>query len=298
MMLQSDYKILKISKADKNYPQLLSQITDPPKQLYCRGNVDLLNSECVGIVGTRKLTPYGKEAGQYITRGLTTVGFTIVSGLAIGIDSVAHKTTLDTGGKTIAVLGSGINNDSIYPQLNLKLATDILSNDGLIISEYPEATPGLKHHFPARNRIISGLSRGVVVIEADKESGSLITAKCALDQNRDVFAVPGNIFSSKSAGSNNLIQSGAKLIMSAQDVIEEYGHNLNIFLEQPGAPSTKNSLQKNILAILEHKGESSADEIISYLPTKNTSDILSSLSMLEISGLISNSSSGKYFISK
>ena len=290
------WPIEKIPLDNKNYPKLLSQIADPPKQLYCRGNFNLLNSECVGVVGTRKLTPYGKESAQYITRGLATAGFTIVSGLAMGIDAVAHQAALDTGGKTIAVLGGGVDNRSIGPQINFKLAMDILQNNGLIVSEYPEGFHPNEKTFPQRNRIISGLSRGVVIVEADKESGALITAYCALDQNRDVFAVPGNIFSNKSIGSNELIKKGAKLITSAQDITDEYGYNLNIFDKSGDDMSTKNPIHKNILDILRDKGESSADGIIAYLPLIDTSDILSSLSVLEINGLIKQSGNGKYRI--
>ncbi|MBI2674780.1 MAG: DNA-protecting protein DprA [Candidatus Yanofskybacteria bacterium] len=288
------YPITQIRLGEKNYPKLLAQISDPPKQLYCRGNLELLNSECIGVVGTRKLTPYGKDSAQYITRGLATAGFTIVSGLAMGIDAIAHQTTLDIGGKTIAVLGGGVSDAKIGPKINLSLAQKILGNNGLIISEYSDEEEIHAANFAARNRIISGLSKGVVIVEADRDSGSLITAKCALDQNRDVFAVPGNIFSQKSTGSNELIKSGAKLITSAQDITDEYGYNLDIFNGAGSSVSTENSIQQNILAILKEEGELSTDEIMSHLPDANTSDILSSLSVLEINGLIKQSSNGKY----
>jgi len=296
------WPIEKISLSDESYPKLLLQIADPPKQLYCRGNLELLDSECIGVVGTRKLTPYGKESAQYITRGLTTAGFTIVSGLAMGIDAISHQTTLDLGGKTIAVLGGGISDAKIGPKINLSLARKILENNCLIISEYSDKEDIFASNFAARNRIISGLSKGVVIIEADRDSGSLITAKCALDQDRDVFAVPGNIFSQKSIGSNELIKSGAKLVTSASDITDEYGYNLNIFDKANSDMSTKNPVQKNILGILQSMDGLSADEIISHLsaqtglPDTNTSDILSSLSMLEINGLIKQSGNGKYRI--
>ena len=288
-------EITQIKLGGENYPKLLAHIADPPKQLYCRGNLELLNSECVGVVGTRKLTSYGKESAQYITRGLATAGFTIVSGLAMGIDTIAHQTTLDIGGRTIAVLGGGVSDAKIGPKINLSLAQKILENNGLIISEYSDKEEIYAINFAIRDRIISGLSKGVVIIEADRDSGSLITAKCALDQNRDVFAVPGNIFSQKSTGSNELIKNGAKLVMSANDILEEYGHNLNLFSKED-AISTKNPIQKNILAILQDTGDLSADEIMSHLPDINTSDILSSLSVLEINGLIKQSGNGKYRI--
>lgn len=294
--------IKQISTEESGYPKLLSQITDPPSKLYCRGNLDLLNSECFAVVGTRRLTSYGKEAAQKITAGLVQAGFTIVSGLAMGIDAVAHQATLDNGGKTIAVLGGGVDDNNIGPKINFGLSMNILKNNGLIISEYPEGFNPNERTFPQRNRIISGLSRGVLIIEAGEGSGALITAKCALDQNRDVFAVPGSIFSSKSLGPNDLIKKGAKLTTSVQDIIDDYGYNLKLLDSPVGGEKTtisvKNPVENNILAILEDKVEISADEIISYLPTENTSDILSSLSMLEISGLIKKTSNGKYSTSK
>lgn len=291
-------EIIQIKLTDKRYSKLLAQIADPPKQLYCRGNLELLNSECIAVVGTRKLTPYGKESAQYITRGLATAGFTIVSGLAMGIDAVAHQATLDAGGRTIAVLGGGVSDKNIGPRTNFPLAQNILKNNGLLVSEYSDQQSIRAFNFAVRDRIISGLSKGVVIIEADRDSGSLITAKCALDQNRDVFAVPGNIFSNKSAGSNDLIKSGAKLIASARDITDEYGYNLNLFDKNRPNISTRNPVHKSIIDILEDKGESSVDEIINYLTSTSTSDILSSLSVLEINGLIKRMGNGKYSTSK
>src|SRR3989344_4504409 len=289
------WPIIQIKNGEEFYPKLLAQISDPPKKLYCRGNLNLLNYECIGVVGTRKLTPYGKESAQYITRGLATAGFTIVSGLAMGIDAVVHQATLDAGGKTIAVLGGGVDDKDIGPRINFALAQNILSKGGLLVSEHPDSSKVVRASFAIRNRIVSGLSKGVVIIEADRDSGSLITAKSALDQNRDVFAVPGNIFSQKSIGSNDLIKNGAKLITSAGDVTDEYGYNLNLFSKE-GDISTKNPVQKSIFDILQDKGESSTDEIPSYLTSISISDILSSLSVLEINGLIKQSSNGKYRI--
>lgn len=263
----------------------------------------MLNSECLAVVGTRKLTSYGKEAAKKITVGLVRSGFTIVSGLAFGIDIVAHQATIDDGGKTIAVLGGGVSDRKIGPRTNLPVARDILKNDGLLISEYSDDNEVYATNFAMRDRIISGLCKGVLVIEAGEGSGALITAHCALDQNRDVFAVPGSIFSSKSIGPNELITKGAKLVASAQDIIDEYGHNLDIF-DKHYHVSTQDPIQKNILDILKSEDELSADEIISHLsaqaglPAKDTSDILSSLSMLEIKGLIKNMSNGKYRVSK
>jgi len=256
----------------------------------------LLNYECIGVVGTRKLTPYGKESAQYITRGLATAGFTIVSGLAMGIDAVVHQATLDAGGKTIAVLGGGVDDKDIGPRINFALAQNILSKGGLLVSEHPDSSKVVRASFAIRNRIVSGLSKGVVIIEADRDSGSLITAKSALDQNRDVFAVPGNIFSQKSIGSNDLIKNGAKLITSAGDVTDEYGYNLIFFENKKSNMSTQNPMHKSILDILGSRGEMSPDEIMSCLPAESASVILSSLSILDINGLIKQTGNGKYRI--
>jgi DNA processing protein len=272
---------IKIKRQSKEYPKKLAHIHNPPEVLYCRGNIKLLNSECVAIVGTRKLTSYGKEAAHNISRQLAENGFTVVSGLAMGIDAVAHNASLDANGYTIAVLGSGVTDETIYPQINMKLAQNILKNNGLIISEYPAGTPGLKYHFPERNRIISGLSRGTVVIEADEKSGSLITARLALEQNRDVFAVPGSIFSKRSVGPNKLIQKGAKAIMSAQDIIDEY----QFVLDLPKPLSTHNEAENNILDILNKTRPISVDELNEKLKI-SISDIMSSLALLELDGKI------------
>src|SRR3990167_5140271 len=196
-----NWPIVQVDFGKESFSKLLSQIHDSPKQLYCRVNISLLNSSCFAVVGTRKLTSYGKETAQQIVRDLANNGFTIVSGLALGIDAVAHQTTLDCGGKTIAVLGGGVGDKNIGPQTNLPLARNILNNDGLLISEYSEKEGIFPVNFAVRDRIVSGLSKGVLVIEDPEKRGALITARCAIDQNRDVFAIPGSIFSSNSMGS-------------------------------------------------------------------------------------------------
>lgn len=269
----------------------MSQIADPPKKLYCRGNLSLLNSSCLAVVGTRKLTDYGREAAATITRDLAASGFTIVSGLAMGIDAIAHQTTLENNGKTIAVLGGGVSNKDIGPRTNYSVAQNILNNNGLLISEYSGKERIYAANFAARDRIISGLSKGVLVVEGDHDSGALITAKCALDQNRDVFAIPGNIFSSRSAGPNWLIRNGAKLISSAHDIIEEYGYNLKLFEE--AKMSVTDPVEKKVLEILAGANEINTDNIIraSQLQTQN---VLTALSMLEIKGFIKNLGNGKY----
>lgn len=269
------------------YPELLKHIPDPPKQLYCRGNLDLLQTECFAVVGTRSLTAYGKEAAQTIVPGLAK-HFTIVSGLALGIDAVAHRATLDAGGRTIAVLGSGV--ELITPDTNRKLGQDILKNGGLIVSEEEGKKPAHKGSFPIRNRIISGLSKGTLIIEADEKSGSLITAKLTGEQNRDVFAVPGSIFSTKSFGPHKLIRMGAKLVTSAHDVLEEYSL---LPLDRKQALSTQNPEHEAILAILESHGPSHIDVIIADTG-RNAAEVMADLSLMELQGLVKQMSGGVF----
>ncbi len=280
-----DYPAIKIERTAKTYPKLLKHIPDPPEVLYCRGNIALLKTECFAVVGTRSMTPYGREATQQIVPGLAR-HFTIVSGLALGIDAVAHHATLDCGGKTIAVLGSGIN--LITPETNLRLGQDILKNDGLIISEHPGKKPAGKRSFPERNRIISGLSKGVLVVEADEKSGSLITARLAGEQDRDVFAVPGNIFSSKSMGPHKLIRTGAKLVASSHDILDDYS---KLPLAKSPHLSTIDPTHAMILAILEARGPLNIDSIIEYTDL-GASKIIGALALMEIQGHIKQMAGG------
>lgn len=210
---------------EPNYPTILKEIYDPPALLYYRGFLDNADEFRMAVVGTRKITPYGRQACQEIVHQLASQGLVIVSGLALGIDSQAHETCIETGAKTIAVLGSGIDWANIYPHTNRRLAQKIIDSGGTIVSEFPMGMLPLRHNFPIRNRIISGLSLGTLVIEADDDSGSLITAKSALDQNREVFAVPGSIYSPTSQGANRLIKMGGKLVTHANDILEAL--NLN-----------------------------------------------------------------------
>ena len=213
-------KISLITIEDKNYPKLLKEIYAPPPLLYIKGTIEPKDDFSIGIVGTRKLSSYGREITPLITFDLAQAGLTIVSGLAKGIDTLAHQATIKAKKRTIAVLGSGLDKKSIYPAINKRLAEEI-SQNGAVISEYPINTEPLIQHFPQRNRIISGLSLGILVIEAPEKSGALITAKDALEQNRDVFAIPGHILSNNSLGTNNLIKLGAKLVSHANDILEE-----------------------------------------------------------------------------
>lgn len=209
-------KIEEISINSKEYPQNFKNIYDSPKKIYLIGNKDLLYQKGIAIVGARDATKYGKKIAYNLAKELSEQNIVIISGLAIGIDSYAHKGSLEKG--TIAVLGSGI--DNIYPKENLELAREIIKNKGCIISEYPLGTKPERLHFPQRNRIISGLSDGVVVIEASKKSGALITAEFALEQGKEVFAVPGDINKKQSEGTNQLIKDGAILLTSATDILE------------------------------------------------------------------------------
>lgn len=279
------FSIIEVRPGTKEYPKLLTQIHNPPKQLYCRGNIKLLNSFCFAVVGTRKLTAYGKEATEHIISGLAGSGMTIVSGLAMGIDAIAHQTALDNDIPTIAVLGSTVDDNGIGPQVNFNLAQEILKNNGLLISESAKKSDVYKANFAIRDRVISGLSKGVLVIEAPEKSGALITTKFATEQNRDVFALPGNIFSINSQGPNMLIGKGAKPVFSAQDILGAYYQNLELNLEPQGIISTKDPIQKKILDILDEKEELSTDEIIRESGLE-TSQILVALSMLELKGRI------------
>lgn len=205
-------------QADSRYPDRLREIPDPPLVLYALGDVALLKSHCVAMVGSRSATTYGRRAAWLLAENLTTYGVTVVSGMALGIDSEAHHGALKSEGRTIAVLGSGL--DVIYPSQNRQLY-DQLRSKGLLLSEYPLGTKPDGFRFPARNRIIAGLSEGVVVVEAARKSGSLITAQMALDFGREIFAVPGQIDSLKSEGAHWLLREGAKLVASGRDIVEE-----------------------------------------------------------------------------
>lgn len=217
IFLKADVKISRLN--DKDYPQLLKNTYDPPYIIYYKGNLPSDIDLCIGMVGARKASAYGRQAAESIAQGLAKRNVWVVSGMARGIDTFSHRGCLNNKGKTLAVLGSGI--DVIYPRENRELYTQIISC-GAVISEFPIGTQPLPYNFPARNRIISGISRGVVVVEAAEKSGSLITVDFALEQGRDVFAVPGPVSSPLSRGTHKLIKQGAKLVETAEDVLEEY----------------------------------------------------------------------------
>jgi len=209
-----------LTLADTEYPGQLLEIADPPPLLYIAGNAKLLSSPALAVVGSRNATPQGMKNAQSFARAFSEAGLAIVSGLAIGVDSAAHRGGLEGRSSTIAVLGTGI--DIAYPRRNEQLAEEI-SSRGALVSEFPLGTPPNAGNFPRRNRLISGLSRGCLVVEAALDSGSLITARLAAEQGRDVFAIPGSIHSPLSRGCHALIKQGAKLVESAQDVLEELG---------------------------------------------------------------------------
>ncbi len=209
-----------ITIKDEEYPHKLRNMYNPPKKLYVLGDYKILNDFSIGIVGTRRCTAYGIQIAKSLSYNLSKYGVNIVSGLAIGIDTYAHIGTIMGKGKTIAVLGSGFKH--IYPKENIDLFKKIIKTGGAILTEYEENEYPLPENFPKRNRIISGLSDGIVVVEAGKRSGSLITSDFALEQGKEVFAVPGNINSRVSEGTNNLIKDGAKPVTNIFDILEEY----------------------------------------------------------------------------
>ena len=236
-----------IIPTDDKYPQRLRQISDPPPLLYVLGKVHLLKECCVAIVGSRASTSYGNRVARNIAAKLSSCGITVVSGLALGIDTESHRGALASGGNTIAVLGCGV--DVIYPRQNTRLFEEIGEN-GAIVSEYPPGTSPEGFRFPARNRIIAGLSCGVVVVEAARKSGSLITAQLALDEGREVYAVPGQVDSYKSEGTHWLLQQGAKLVQSANDILEDLGD----YLCSPDAQTAQSAIEM-IPPSLESKAE-------------------------------------------
>ena len=271
---------------DDIYPECLKEISDPPEKLYYKGNLELLKSErMIAVVGTRNPSSYGKLCCEYMIKKMSKADITIVSGFAKGIDSIAHKTSLITGTKTIAVIASGL--DIVYPASNLSLYREI-EEKGLILTEYEPGTKPFKGNFPQRNRIIAGLSKGVIVVESKDRGGSLITADLALEYNRDVYAVPGDIFSEYSKGCNNLIRDAkAKSLSHIKELLEDY--NWENKEENKSLKFTKN--QDLILNSLST--EKSFDQIFEETKIDQT-EILSELINLEIMGLIKSIAGGRY----
>lgn len=278
-----------------SYPKLLKEIHNPPYLIYTRGNLVFDEAPAIAIVGSRKFSSYGEQLANAFARDLTKAGFTIVSGLALGIDAISHRGALEAKGGTIAVLGGGIDDESIHPRANFNLAREIIANGGLMMSDYPPGTPATALTFPARNRIIAGLALGTLIVEAGEKSGTLITAKMALESNREVFAIPGSIFSLTSIGTNGLIKSGAKMVTCVQDILEEF--------------NLLQSLEKNkqtTLKLPENKEEEILITILSDVPLHidniaklsdlSVSAISATLMMMEIKGWVKNLGGQNYIL--
>jgi DNA processing protein len=299
-----------IPLTDPRYPARLKEIFDPPPLLFARGRVEIMEELMLGIVGTRRPTAYGTAAAARLAKDLTGAGLTVVSGMARGIDTAAHRAALEAGGSTIAVFGCGV--DEVYPAENRKLA-ERLSKDGLVVSEFPMATPPYPQNFPIRNRIIAGLSVGVLVVEGGEYSGSAITAKLAAEQNREVFAVPGNITSKMSWGPNLLIKQGAKLVQEWNDVVVELKpedrrrladrcrNRLNL-KDSESNDTAQSSLSfgmdatgRAILNHLKPDAPVALDYLVETLAGTSPADIIAALFELELAGLV-RQLPGKSFI--
>ncbi len=279
-----------ITLFDENYPKLLSQIYDPPVVLFYKGEFLPSDEKAIAVVGTRKITGYGKAVTEQFTRVLSDAGLTIVSGLARGVDSVAHKSAIQSGGRTIAVLGGGLN--KIFPPENRELAGKIIEGYGVLISEFVPDAPSLPGNFPSRNRIISGLSLATLVTEAAEDSGSLITARAAVEQNRDVFAIPGPITSQLSKGPIDLIKEGARVVFDPQEILDELGISKVQSVKFKVQSENLSEDEKKILECLENENLH-IDEIgrILQFPAPKISALLLKM---EISGFVQNLGSGTY----
>ncbi len=282
--------ILEIKINNKSYPEFLKKISDAPQFLYCKGNSGILKNLCIGVVGTRKPSDYGKQVTLKITGELADSGLTIVSGMAPGIDTFAHEICTEKGAPTIAVLGTGVDEKSIYPQINLNLSREIIKTGGCLISEFKPGTPGYPNNFRQRNRIISALSLGVLVIEAKEKSGSLITAQFAKRQHKKLFAIPGPIYALNSKGPNKLIKEGATLTESAKDILDVLEiASQKIYQKFPVAKNTQEQLIFDAL-----KQEALYIDKIIEKTKLNPSTIATLLALMEISGKIRNLGGNTY----
>jgi DNA processing protein len=274
---------------DADYPAQLAAIPDPPIVLWLRGRARLLGGPSVAVVGSRRATPTALAVARRLAAGLADAGFVVVSGMARGVDAAAHAAALETGGRTVAVLGSGP--DVIYPREHEPLAARIV-RAGLLASEFPPGTAPRAAHFPLRNRIISGLSRAVVVVEASRQSGSLITARAGLEQGREVMAVPGNVLSGRNEGSHALIKDGARLVETVTDVLEELGaRGPGVGL---GAETPANSLHPTGLEAVMAAGESYLIDELAAVTGRTVADLLAELGTLEASGRVQRLLGGSY----
>ena len=290
------YRVTVLTWKDEAYPSRLKEIYDPPPVLYIRGKLAPEDDWCLAVVGTRRPTYYGREVTEQIVGDLARNRITIVSGLAKGIDATAHRAALDSGGRSIAVFGCGLY--VVYPRDHAKLAREVMEH-GALASEFPLGTPPRRENFPLRNRIMSGLSLGTLVVEAGESSGALITAGLALEQNREVFAVPGSVLSQASRGTNRLIQEGAKLVRGANDILEEL--NLTMAVQhvelKEVVPATET--ESRILQILRNLSPEPAhiDEVgrQSRLPIATVS---STLAMMELKGVVKQVGGMNYIIAR
>lgn len=279
-----------VTLADSDYPQALLNIPDPPLLLYVKGRLDLLNRPALSIVGSRSATPQGINNAEAFAKSLSDAGLCIISGMAHGIDAAAHRGALRGQGSSIAVVGTGL--DKVYPAANRDLA-HALAQQGALISEFPLGTPPLAANFPRRNRLISGMSLGCLVVEASLQSGSLITARLALDQGRDVFAIPGSIHAPQSKGCHALLKQGAKLVEAAQDILEELGS----LLISPAPSTTTNGtdIQGPDFMLLEHLGFDPVDvDTLSVRCGLTIAELSAMLLTLELSGRICMLPGGLY----
>ena len=283
-----------VTFTDAVYPPLLRQISDPPLLLYCEGDVELLQRHALAIVGSRSPTPSGAETAQAFAAQLARLGFVIASGLALGIDAAAHRGCLAASGATIAVVGTGL--DRVYPARHAELAAQIRSC-GLLLSEFPLGTPPLGRHFPQRNRVISGLARGVLVVEAGIQSGSLITAHQAMEQGREVFAIPGSIHNPNSKGCHHLLREGAKLVDSVNDILEELDGVLSSSAVIPECVHTESGAVANgefqaLLAVLDTV-PASVEQLVERSGLTPEA-VCSMLLILELQNLVHMTGTGEY----
>ena len=285
------HSIKKVRIGEKNYPRLLKHISNPPETLYYIGDINIASEPSIAVVGARKASSYGKWAAYGFSKKLTEYGISVVSGMAYGIDSFAHKGAVENGGKTVAVLGCGI--DICYPASNKGLREDILK-DGLILSEYEEGVQPLPFRFPMRNRIISGLSIGTIIVEAGLNSGSLITAECAAEQGRNIYAVPGNINNVYSFGTNQLIKDGAVPLITFDDIIDEMGIRRLTSSKASNIEIGKD--EKEVYDYVLRYGEITTD-FICRSTGRLPSDVNAMVTILEMKGLL-QTALGKIFIAK
>ncbi len=278
---------------DSNYPKLLRQVDDAPPVLFVKGTITDADAWAISIVGTRRATVYGREVAEMLAGDLARSNITVVSGMARGIDAAAHAAAIKAGGRTLAVLGCGV--DVVYPPEHRKLAKEI-SEHGALVSDYPIGTPPDANNFPPRNRIISGLSLGVVVVEADEQSGALITTAFAAEQGRDVFAVPGNIFNRSSRGVNRLIQQGAKVVMDTQSVLEELNLGMVADHAEVQAAVPENDTEKTILSKLTHE-PTNIDEIVRTLGLP-AELVTASLALMELKGMVRQGNGTSYVLAR